>query len=224
MLHVIEFLSGIGCWCDWRAIGADTGVAERGYLSGPKRPHSRRVLVFGRRVGLVIPVSFWAVLPFLSLGIFSFRAKTGKTRQVGPVPLLHLANGFGVLTLGMFVLEGDLLSNLILLLQAVILGAASSHCLLVKARSRLQAFNQILPIVGVVSVMLMSLAVAGVAYQLQLDVESITPFLMTLGLLLLGVAFWLVHLFKQDKPQLMMLVPALSAVTLSSYLLNSLIR
>ncbi|MFD2180372.1 hypothetical protein [Veronia pacifica] len=172
---------------------------------------------------LVIPALPWAVLPFLVLGIFAFRAKTGKTRQVGPIPLLHLANGLGLLTLFMFLIQGQWLQNILILLQLPILGAAFSHCLLVKARSRLQAFHRILPVVGICVAMLMAVAGALVGYVSGAGEAEMLPILASLALLLTGVTFWIVHLFRQDAPKLVMLVPALSAVTGSSFLLNSLI-
>ncbi|MEZ9525527.1 hypothetical protein [Enterovibrio norvegicus] len=151
---------------------------------------------------IVTPFSSFSALPFIALGIFSLRSKSGKTRQSGPIPVLHLANGFAVLAVLMAAVEQGLTTGLLMLSQVLLVGAVTAHYLLVKARSRLQAFHRILPVVGIFAAMMMALMLA-VSSAMLPDQESaalVSTILTSLGLVLLGVCIWAMHLMRQTPP------------------------
>lgn len=167
---------------------------------------------------VTIPFSPFSALPFITLGIFSLRSKSGKTRQSGPVPLLHLSNGFGVLALLMSGVEQGLLPTLLMLSQVLLVGAITAHCLLVRARSRLQAFHRILPVIGVVAAMLTAVTLAVGSMMLEPEAANalVNSVLMSLGLALAGVLVWASHLLRQTTPHIAQLCVSLIVIGCAS--------
>lgn len=153
---------------------------------------------------ILVPSSFFAILPFLTLGIFAFRSKTGKTRRSGPIPLLYIANLLGVVTwITILMAEGGLLV-VAGVLQLVLLGASLGHGLLVRARSRLQAFDTLLPLASVMAFMGLMVFVASVAALSHSDIapSQINAFVAGAGFGLLALAAQIWHLMKRIKPTL----------------------
>jgi hypothetical protein len=79
-------------------------------------------------------------------------------------------------------------------LPMIITGTVLAHLLLVKAKSRLQAFNKILPFVGVAAV-LVSLIVVMIMLasgsEVNLTNEQLNDFMWFIGILVAGIALWL---------------------------------
>lgn len=79
-----------------------------------------------------------------------------------------------------------------------LLGAMLGHLLLTLARSRLQAFHRILPVVGIVSAMLTALCL--LPYVSGLNDEQLQtllmPIVMSFGLLITGIVAWCWHLIS----------------------------
>lgn len=173
---------------------------------------------------LTVPFSPFSALPFITLGIFSLRSKSGKTRHTGPVPLLHLSNAFGVLALLMASVEQGVMTTLLMMSQVLLVGAITAHCLLVRARSRLQAFHRILPVIGVVAVMLtaVTLAVASMMLEPEAAQSLVSTVITSLGLAIAGVIVWTSHLVRQTTPHLaqlcvtLLVIGCASGVALSS--------
>ncbi|KXF81812.1 hypothetical protein [Enterovibrio coralii] len=161
--------------------------------------------------GVITPIYPFAALPFISLGIFSLRSKTGKTKLSGPIPVLHLSNAFGVLALVVAMAQSGLALSLLMVLQVVLVGAATAHVLLIRARSRLQAFHRILPVAGLVSAMLMAavLAVFGSANVTGAVIQYIVG---CMGLVLVGTLIWASHLFRQAAPSLLQVMAAFACI------------
>ncbi|WP_154124327.1 hypothetical protein [Grimontia hollisae] len=168
--------------------------------------------------GVTIPFFPFSVLPFITLGIFSLRSKSGKTRQSGPVPLLHLSNAFGVLVLVVTGMEQGVLTALLMLVQVLLVGTVTAHCLMVKARSRLQAFHRILPVTGIVAAMLtaITLAVASQSMEPAAAESMVTSVLVSLGLAVAGVLVWVSHLLRQKAPHLAQLCVSLLVIGCAS--------
>ncbi|MDD1783713.1 hypothetical protein LRP49_21275 [Enterovibrio sp. ZSDZ35] len=157
------------------------------------------VLVIGW--ALVTPLYPFAALPFISLGIFSLRSKTGKTKSSGPIPVLYLSNAFGVLSLGVTLFQSSLSVALLMLLQVILVGAVTAHVLLIRARSRLQAFHRILPVAGLVAAMLMA-AVMAIFGSFNVTDAMVQHIVACMGLVLVGTLVWALHLFRQVAPSL----------------------
>ncbi|NRA54928.1 MAG: hypothetical protein HRU23_12350 [Gammaproteobacteria bacterium] len=80
------------------------------------------------------------------------------------------------------------------ILPMVISGTVLAHLLLVKAKSRLQAFNKILPFVGISAVLLSLItimATIGLGADVTLSQESLNDLLWLVGFLFGGVFLWL---------------------------------
>ncbi|MGF1766450.1 hypothetical protein L4D06_03545 [Enterovibrio makurazakiensis] len=171
----------------------------------------------------VIPFSPFSVLPFIALGIFSLRSKSGKTRLSGPIPILHLANGFGVLAVLVSAWQQGSAAGLLMLSQVLLVGAITAHCLLVRARSRLQAFHRILPVVGIVASMFMAVIIAVTSASMPESEANtlITSVFSSLGLVVCGVIIWALHLLRQTPPQLAQLCCALIVIASASGLAMS---
>lgn len=161
--------------------------------------------------GITIPSAPFSLLPFMALAIFAYRSKHGKTRQTGPIPVLHLANGLGAAAFVVVAFQQGVLHALLMLAQLLLVGAITAHCLLLNARSRLQAFHRILPVSGIVSAMLMAvtLAIASANIGGAMTEETITNILVALALVVMGVLVWAVHLFRQTPPRLTQLIISL---------------
>lgn len=138
-----------------------------------------------------------AFLVVFALLYFYSQVQTKKTRQEGPLWVLYLANGLSIAFVGILAFEtGYWSASLSLVSQIVLLGAILGHLLLVQARSRLQAFHRILPVLGVISAMFMTLCLVPYTYQLDQDSLSllIQPLLASFSLLIVGITVWCWHL------------------------------
>ncbi|SIN82225.1 hypothetical protein [Salinivibrio sp. ES.052] len=172
---------------------------------------------------ILVPSSFLAILPFLFLGIFAFRSKTGKTRRSGPIPLLHVANLLG------FVAWITILSTYngwmvaLGVLQLILLGASLGHCLLVRARSRLQAFDRLLPLVSVLALMGLMVLTGGIAAVNQATAMSLNAIVAGAGFGLLGVAALTWHLLKQTSPVFWRLVTGVGFMLMANISLTRLL-
>lgn len=111
--------------------------------------------------------------------IYVSRLKTGKTRGSGPLALLVGVNLLAVLALAVQVTgSGSLWIGLTLLTLLPLLGASLAHLLLVWARTRLQAFHKLLPVMGIIAGMSLSLCLIPFGYglseaELELRIETI---------------------------------------------------
>lgn len=154
---------------------------------------------------------------------FNIRVKTGKTRDQGPVQMLFAALGLG-LVVWLYALSSlnsvSVLGSVMLgVAQCCLLGAALTHLLMLRARTRLQAFHTLLPVGGVGAAMLLTvvlLAQSGMAWSQQS--EFVTKILITaLPMLLLGAVIWCWHLLRSVEVTKVQLWSALVLVLSSSY-------
>ncbi len=189
------------------------------------------------RVHKVLPViivgwglSAWfapiALLPLSLLAAFTVKVKTSKTRDKGPILLLNLSNVAAIMSLLWLVSqEFTLFSLLFVLLLVVILGSSLAHLFLIQARSRLQAFHKLLPVIGTVAVMLLILATLIPISALEASLlQKITPMLLSsFVLLVMAVVGWVWHLIRVkavSKMQIALSLCLLSAsLTLQTILL-----
>ena len=143
----------------------------------------------------VIPVFPIALLPLIALAVFSFYARTDKTRDKGPMTWLWLSNAsaFVVLTYS-FTLQTVPMA-LLTLFGGAILGSIMIHCLMIQARSRLQAFHQILPLSGIV---LAIAAIFALLWELTLNgfttASSLMGVIVILVSLVIGLLMWSSHI------------------------------
>jgi len=90
----------------------------------------------------------------------------------------------------------------LLLLEAVLLGAVFAHVILLRAKHRLQAFNVILPIVGIASSVLLmwGLLVVASMHADSSNMPVIQAFVVYRAIiLLLALAVWTIPLYTQQK-------------------------
>ena len=140
------------------------------------------------------------LLPFALLALFSIKTKTNKTREKGPLPLLYASNVIAAILWGFVLIKQDTLPAVFFSVVALPLaGAACAHLLLTQARTRLQAFHKILPIVGIISGMFMLLVVLWQASLVGEDAlqGAITDILIIIASLVLGLVVWAWHLIRQ---------------------------
>ena len=113
-----------------------------------------------------------------------------------------------------------------ILLPMIVTGAVLAQLILVKAKHRLVAFNQILPILGVL-MSVISLAVLGFSLLCSSDAllfEQITPELYWFfGFLLMGLGLWLLPLFTSDEQSYTLLGVATFLILISQILLYEVI-
>lgn len=112
---------------------------------------------------------------------------------------MYLANGLALAYVGILISEAPAWPASLTIFAAIfLLGAMFGHLLLTLARSRLQAFHRILPVVGILSAMLTALCL--LPYVSGLNDEQLQtllmPIVMSFGLLIAGVVAWCWHLIS----------------------------
>ena len=116
-----------------------------------------------------------------------------------PSTWLRLPIGLAVIT-GVFVLWQQ--QQPLLLFEAVLLGAVFAHVILLRAKHRLQAFNVILPMVGIASSVLLMLGLLVVA-SMHADSSNmmvIQEFVIYRAvILLLALAVWTIPLYTKQE-------------------------
>lgn len=116
-----------------------------------------------------------------------------------PSTWLRLPIAFAVIT-GVFVLWQQ--QQPLLLFEAVLLGAVFAHVILLRAKHRLQAFNVILPVVGIASSVLLMLGLLVVA-SMHADSSNmmvIQEFVIYRAvILLLALAVWTIPLYTKQE-------------------------
>ncbi|EMP4397743.1 TPA: hypothetical protein ACN38F_000973 [Vibrio parahaemolyticus] len=153
-----------------------------------------------------------AFMVVFAIFYFYSQVQTKKTREKGPLWALHLANGLAFAYVSIQVFEQpNWPASAAMAVMIFFLGASFSQLLLTIARSRLQAFHRILPVTGIVSGMLLVLAILFSSYQLdEATLASATqPILISLALLISTIVVWCWHIFTDKAPEKVQLSIAL---------------
>jgi hypothetical protein len=109
------------------------------------------------------------------------------------------------------------------LLQVVLLGASAGHGLLVRAKSRLQAFDNLLPLASVLALMATVFLVAVAASLTTFTTVNINALFAGVGLGLLGIAASIWHLLKHTKPAWWRLMIGFGFLFAASVSLNTIV-
>lgn len=162
----------------------------------------------------LIVSSLYSVLflvPSILLGYFLTQVKTGKTRGEGPRQLLISAVIYSAFTAIYLIVRGESYSNASSLINwlfcGLILGASLSHLLLTAARTRLDSFHQLLPVLGVVISILYLVIFLVFLYANQgtnaVELQSVilNQLAVSLPLLVVGLLVWCWPLFRHVKPR-----------------------
>ncbi|CAK4068447.1 hypothetical protein [Vibrio sp. 16] len=149
-----------------------------------------------------------AMMVVFAIAYFYSQVQTKKTRDQGPLWVMYLANGLALSYVAIMIAEqASLAGGINVFVQIALLGALFAHLLLTVARTRLQAFHRILPVSGVISAMLMTLAIAIKAVSLDEPVlmSVLQPLLIGFALMIAAVVVWCWHMLLSreiSKPQL----------------------
>ena len=134
---------------------------------------------------------------------------------------------FSMLPLSIFSL-GVLFSQTtpFIVLPMLIAGSALAHLLLVKAKHRLQAFNKILPVTGVVasivSLLWLSLLIAG-GSEAMLSEDVVNNLCWFIGFLVMALALWLLPLFSSNPQSYTLLGVATFLLLISQVLIYEIV-
>lgn len=144
-----------------------------------------------------------AFMVVFAIFYFYSQVQTKKTREKGPLWVLHLANGlaFAYVVIQIFE-QPNWPAAVAMALMIFFLGASFSQLLLTIARSRLQAFHRILPVTGIISGMLLVIATLFSSYQLdEVALRAATqPILIALVMLISSIVAWCWHIFTHKAP------------------------
>ncbi|KFI10681.1 hypothetical protein F0223_08275 [Vibrio coralliilyticus] len=153
-----------------------------------------------------------AMMVVFAIAYFYSQVQTKKTRVQGPLWVMYLANGLALAYVAIGIGEQpDLAASLNVFVQIILLGALFAHLLLTVARTRLQAFHRILPVTGVISAMLMSLAILLKAFGLEEAAltQATQPLLVGFALLITSVLIWCWHIIVSKTVNKIQLAVAL---------------
>ncbi|MEZ8342233.1 hypothetical protein AB6D05_09030 [Vibrio cyclitrophicus] len=152
----------------------------------------------------VASVKIEAFLVVFAIFYFYSQVQTKKTRDSGPIWVMYLACGLALSYVAIQATEQATAVGIITtLLLVALLGAAFGHLLLTIARTRLQAFHRVLPVVGVLTGMLVVLATVVSVYSLseaQLE-PVISTLLFSFALLISSIVVWCWHLLFARTPE-----------------------
>ncbi|KJY93177.1 membrane protein [Vibrio neptunius] len=153
-----------------------------------------------------------AMMVVFAIAYFYSQVQTKKTRVQGPLWVMYLANGLALAYVAIGIGEQpDLAASINVFVQIILLGALFAHLLLTVARTRLQAFHRILPVTGVISAMLMSLAILLKAFGLEevTLTQATQPLLIGFALLITSVLIWCWHIIVSKTVNKIQLAVAL---------------
>ncbi|MEX3072852.1 hypothetical protein AB3Y13_13930 [Vibrio alginolyticus] len=166
-----------------------------------------------------------AFMVVFAIFYFYSQVQTKKTREKGPLWVLHLANGlaFAYVVIQIFE-QPNWPAAAAMALMIFFLGASFSQLLLTIARSRLQAFHRILPVTGIISGMLLVIATLFSSYQLdEVALRAATqPILIALVMLISSIVAWCWHIFTHKAPTKLQLTIAFLLALASMTSLQSL--
>ncbi|MEZ8100062.1 hypothetical protein [Vibrio bivalvicida] len=160
-----------------------------------------------------------AMMIVFAIAYFYTQVQTKKTRDQGPIWVMYLANGLALAYVGIEVsLQASVAASLSIIVQTFLLGGLLAHLLLTVARTRLQAFHRILPVSGVVSAMLMSLAILLKAYGLDNEtlIAVTQSLLVGVALMISAVLVWCWHMLATKEINKMQLGIALAFMLIAS--------
>ncbi|WP_333003478.1 hypothetical protein [Vibrio coralliilyticus] len=160
-----------------------------------------------------------AMMVVFAIAYFYSQVQTKKTRVQGPLWVMYLANGLALAYVAIGIGEQpDLAASLNVFVQIILLGALFAHLLLTVARTRLQAFHRILPVTGVISAMLMSLAILLKAFGLEKVAltQATQPLLIGFALLITSVLIWCWHIIVSKTVNKIQLAVALLTLVLAT--------
>ncbi|MEZ9242994.1 hypothetical protein AB4179_02015 [Vibrio lentus] len=153
-----------------------------------------------------------AFLIVFAIFYFYSQVQTKKTRDSGPIWVMYLACGLALSYVAIQASEQvNPVGIIATVLLVALLGASFGHLLLTIARTRLQAFHRVLPVVGVLSGMLVVLATVINVYSLseaQLE-PVISTLLFSFALLISSIVIWCWHLLFAKTPEKVQLTIAL---------------
>ena len=170
-------------------------------------------------VGWVLAVSSHpvAVLPLLLLGFFTFKVKTGKTRDSRPLAALYGADLLAALSWLMLLPDMSLPQVGLSFMAVALFGALLAHLLLTQARTRLQAFHRILPFTGFVSAIISVLVLLWLLTGMEeAAVQAMTKEVIgALVLLVLSLLVWAGHILLTKTANRWQLLAATVLLTAS---------
>jgi hypothetical protein len=163
----------------------------------------------------------------IASAIFYFfsQVQTKKTRDKGPLWVLFIANGLATVFVVMQIINLNTLSSALSWgFVVVLLGGIFANLLLLIARSRLQAFHSILPIIGILSGISLAILIAVQALTLSDSLMALmqSNILIGLALLVVGLLMWSVHLVLNRTVNRVQLSVAFSCLLLSTWALTPL--
>jgi len=150
----------------------------------------------------VASVKIEAFLVVFAIFYFYSRVQTTKTRNEGPLWVMYMVDGLSLSYVGILINEAPIWeASTSLFFMIPLLGAMFAHLLLTIARTRLDAFHRILPVVGILSAMGTAVCVVPYAYSLDnQQLSAITlPLLVSFGLLVASIMVWSWHIMTAKK-------------------------
>ncbi len=175
------------------------------------RLHKSIVVLTGLTAALCL-AQVWFVLPAALMGYFVSQIQFKKTRVEGPRAALVIAAVMATLIaclsfsaqLTQPYLWTGIVGFALFSALVALLGASLAHLLLVRARTRLQAFHRILPVAAIVAsfvylLLWLLLVWANIDANLLSSQALIEPMLLALPLLIASIVVWCWHLFSHKE-------------------------
>lgn len=159
---------------------------------------------------------------FYGMLLSIWQGKLPNKRAIPDASIYGALIPLSIYAIGVLVYQGDLF----IILPTIVTGCVLAQLLLVKAKHRLEAFNRLLPVIGVV-VSVISLAILAFLLITQSDTTLLANVINNLywflGFLVMGLALWLLPLFSNNSQSYTLLGVSTFLILISQILLYEVI-
>lgn len=151
---------------------------------------------------------------------FCSKVQTKKTRDEGPLTVMY---GADILAFASVLWQsfqyGHWSAGVAHFVSLLVLGGIFAHLMMTIARSRLQAFNRLLPVGGILGAMLVALCIVPFAYHLEpIELSQLTHQVLTyFALLVIGIIIWCWHIVASKPVGKLQLVVAQIVLLISMF-------
>lgn len=177
-----------------------TIVLRKGEICPGQRGRIHRLLpALGVLWLAITSVELMAFLVSGAIFYFYSKVKIGKTKDKGPLWVMYLANFISLAFVGLQLKQFQSVPAYVCwIIEVAMLGAVFANLILAIAKSRLNAFHRLLPMIGVVCAIAFTSSLFFILQSMDEEslVSMVWPLSLGLVMLLFGLLVWSLHLWR----------------------------